>query len=130
MDGRRPNLGRSLSRTYPEQVDGSELRYQGQRELLGETVAHLGVIDPRIRAAVMARGAGGDSAIAEPYEALSHQIGEASYQVTDDQVEAVRTAAGSDKGAFEVIVAASVGAGVMRWDAACRAIGGLDDAPA
>lgn len=109
-------------------MDGSELSYQDQRELLGEKVIELGVTEPRLRADVMARGAGGDSAIAEPYEALSHQIREASYRVTDDQVEAVRMAAGSDKGAFEVVLAASVGAGLMRWDAAFRAIEGLDDA--
>lgn len=111
-------------------MDGSESSYQGERELLSDRVIELGVLEPTLRADVMARSAGGGPPIAEPYDALSCQIGEASYQVTDDQVEAVRLAAGSDKAAFEVVLAASVGAGLTRWDAAFRAIEGLDDATA
>ncbi|TDP91856.1 hypothetical protein [Labedaea rhizosphaerae] len=80
-----------------------------------------------LRAAVSARAAGGP-AIAEPYDALARQIGEASYAVTDAQVEAVRQVTGSDKAAFEVVMAACVGAGLSRWDAAVRAIEEATDA--
>ncbi|PYI64518.1 hypothetical protein CVV68_21735 [Arthrobacter livingstonensis] len=111
-------------------MDGSELNYQDRRALLSEKVIELGVNEPSLRAGVMARGAGGAAGVAEPYNALSRQIAEASYQVTDDQVKAVRMAAGSDKAAFEIVFAASVGAGLARWDAAFRAIEGLDDASA
>lgn len=111
-------------------MDGSELSHQGQRELLSEKVIELGVNEPTLRADVMALGAGGTAPVAEPYKALSRQIGEASYQVTDDQMEAVKMAAGSEKAAFEIVFAASVGAGLTRWDAAFHAIEGLDDASA
>lgn len=110
-------------------MDGKGLSHQGWRELLGRKVAELGVTGPQLRAGAMARGAGGSSPFAEPYDALAVQIGEASYRVTDAQVEAVRLAAGSDKAAFEVVFAASVGAGLARWDEALRAIEGIDDAP-
>ncbi len=111
-------------------MDDKESMHQNRRESLAKKVAELGVSEPQLRAGVMARGAGGASPVAEPYDALARQIGEASYRVTDAQVEAVRLGAGSDKAAFEVVFAASVGAGLARWDAAYSAIEGLDDAPA
>ena len=82
-----------------------------------------------LRTAVSARAAGGPP-IAEPYEALARQIGEASYAVTDAQVDAVRAATGSDKAAFEVVMSACVGAGLARWDAAVRALEEATDASA
>jgi hypothetical protein len=77
----------------------------------------------------MGRAAGGGS-VEQPYDSLTQQIAGAAYRVTDAQVEAVRTATGSDKGAFEIIMAASIGAGLARWDAAMRAIEGEGNAPA
>jgi hypothetical protein len=74
-----------------------------------------------MRAAVLARGGGGEP-VPEPYDTLAAQIGEAAYKVTDMQVAAVREAAGSDKAAFEIIMAASIGAGLARWDTAIRVI--------
>jgi hypothetical protein len=82
-----------------------------------------------LRTGVSARAAGGP-AVAEPYDSLARQIGEASYAVTDAQVDAVRQATGSDKAAFEVVMSACVGAGLARWDAAVRAIEEARDAPA
>lgn len=76
---------------------------------------------PALRAGVLRRAAGGPP-VAEPYDDLARQIGEAAYRVTDAQVAAVRAAVGSDKAAFEVIMTACVGAGLSRWDAAARAI--------
>lgn len=94
--------------------------------------------DGALRAAVVARaaeaagGAGGaeGAPTTEPYDALARQIGEAAYLVTDAQVAAVRAAAGDDKGAFEIVMAACIGAGLTRWDAAARAIEEAGDAPA
>jgi hypothetical protein len=65
---------------------------------------------------------------AEPYGLLARTIASASYRVTDAQVAAVRQAAGSDKAAFEVVMSASVGAGLARWYAAARAIREATDA--
>lgn len=88
-----------------------------------------GRTDASLRVAVEARAAAG-AAIDEPYDALARQIGAAAYQVTDAQVGAVRAATGSDKEAFEIIMSASIGAGLARWDAALRAIEEASDATA
>ncbi|MFW6775418.1 hypothetical protein ACOACO_14115 [Nocardioides sp. CPCC 205120] len=77
--------------------------------------------DATLRDSVLERAAGG-APVAEPYDTLARQIGEAAYRVTDAHVAAVREAAGSDKAAFEVIMSACVGAGLVRWDAAARVI--------
>jgi hypothetical protein len=84
------------------------------------------VTDAPLRAGAMARAAGG-APIAEPYDRMAHRIGEAAHLLTDADVAAVRAAAGSDKGAFEIVLSASIGAGLRRWDAARRAIEEADD---
>ncbi len=76
----------------------------------------------------MRAGAGGDASLPEPYAALTRTIGERSYRVTDAQVGAVRSAAGTDRAAFEVIMSASIGAGLRRWDAAMAALEEAEDA--
>ncbi|MEU4519012.1 hypothetical protein AB0F52_09880 [Amycolatopsis sp. NPDC024027] len=88
-----------------------------------------GVTEAVLRTAVAARAAGGPP-VAEPYDDLARQIGEASYRVTDAEVDAVRQAAGSDKAAFEVVMSACIGAGLARWDTAVRVIEEATDAPA
>lgn len=94
---------------------------------LRERVGGDGETSPDLRLGAMNRGGGGPP-IAEPYDALARQIGDAAFLVTDAQVAAVREAAGTDRGAFEIILSASVGAGLVRWDAAMRAIEGATDA--
>jgi hypothetical protein len=86
-----------------------------------------GETDASLRAAAPARAAGGP-AIAQLYDDLARQIGQAAYRVTDAQVAAVREVAGKDRGAFEVVMAACIGAGLARWDAAVRAIEEAGDA--
>jgi hypothetical protein len=88
-----------------------------------------GLTNPELRISAMLR-AGGGPAIAEPYDALAEQIGQAAYRVTDAQVSAVTDTAGSEKKAFEVVLSASIGAGLVRWDAAMHAIDGASDATA
>ena len=83
--------------------------------------------DPALRAGVLARAAGGPP-VAEPYDDLARQIGEAAHRVTDAQVAAVLHAAGSDKSAFEIVMSACIGAGLVRWDAGVRAIQEARDA--
>jgi hypothetical protein len=88
-----------------------------------------GVTEASLRTAVAAKAAGGPPT-AEPYDTLARQIGEASYRVTDTQVDSVRRATGSDKAAFEIVMSACIGAGLARWDAAARAIEEATDASA
>src|SRR5882757_371949 len=73
-----------------------------------------GETDPTVRHAAAERAAGGPPADSH-YDDLARQIGESAYRVTDGQVASVLRAAVSEKAAFEVIVAAAVGAGLLRW---------------
>ena len=82
-----------------------------------------GVSDAALRSAAASRAAAGEGEpVPDPYDTVVTQIATASYEVTDAQVEAVRKAAGSDKAAFELIMAASIGAGLQRWEAASAVI--------
>lgn len=90
-------------------------------------VAEGAVTPAELRVGVAARAAGG-SAVPEPYETLAATVGQASYRVTDQQVAAVRAALGSDAAAFEILMAAAVGAGLFRWDNAMRALSEVSDA--
>lgn len=74
-----------------------------------------GITSPELRQRMAKRAAGGP-AIDAPYDQLSVQIGEAAYKVTDYQVANVIQQTGNEKAAFELIVAAAVGAGLYRWD--------------
>ncbi len=82
-----------------------------------------------LRQAVAASATGGAPAPA-PYEALARQIGDAACRVTDSQVAGARAAAGSETAAFELVMAAAVGAGLLRWDHALKAVREARDAPA
>ncbi|MDR2323557.1 MAG: hypothetical protein LBE60_18155 [Microbacterium sp.] len=81
-----------------------------------------GGVDAHATLGAMNIGAGGGAAVAASCAELARTVGEASYRVTDEQVAAARRQAGSDRGAFEVVMAAGVGAALRRWDAAIRAI--------
>jgi len=88
-----------------------------------------GETDAALRQRVAARSAGGPSTEA-PYDDLARQIGEAAYRTTDAQVAKALAAAGSEKAAFELIAAASTGAGLLRWRQAVKALEEASDAPA
>ena len=83
-----------------------------------------GETDRVVRQATAERAAGGP-AMAPPYDDLARQIGESAGGVTNEQVAGVVRATGSEKAAFEIIVAAALGAGLLRWR---HAIKGLDEA--
>jgi hypothetical protein len=88
-----------------------------------------GETDPAVRQAAAARAAGGPPA--DPhYDDLARQIGEAACLVTDGQVATVLRTTVSEKAAFEVIVAAAVGAGLLRWRKGIKALEEAIDAPA
>jgi hypothetical protein len=73
-----------------------------------------GIIDAALRRAAADRAAGGPP-MAAPYDDIARQIGESSYQVTDVQVTNTVAATGSEAAAFELIMAATLGAGLWRW---------------
>ena len=60
--------------------------------------------------------AAGGPAMATLYDDLARQIGEFATGVTDEQVMSVVQAIVSEKAAFEVIAAAALGAGLLRWE--------------
>jgi uncharacterized peroxidase-related enzyme len=80
----------------------------------GETAAAL-------RCGMAERAAGGPP-LEVPYDDLARQIGQAAYKVTDEQVASVLEAAGSQRAAFELIVASALGAGLHRWGRGLEAL--------
>ena len=88
-----------------------------------------GITNLAIRQAAAKRAAGGP-AMEPPYDDLARQIGEFAAGVTDEQVANVRRASGSEKAAFEVIAAAALGAGLLRWQQGIKALDEATDAPA
>ncbi len=76
---------------------------------------------PALRQAVAASATGGPAGSA-PYHELARQIGESACRVIDSQVAATVDAVGSERAAFEVIFTAAVGAGLLRWESAVKAI--------
>jgi hypothetical protein len=63
-----------------------------------------------------------------PAAALARRIGRASYEVSDAEVAAVRAATGSARATFEIIAAAAMGAGLLRWQQGLAAIEEAGDA--
>jgi len=88
-----------------------------------------GETDRAVRQAAAQRATGGP-AMDAPYDDLARQIGESAAGVTDEQVASVLRATGSERAAFEVIVAAALGAGLLRWRQGIKALGEVADAPA
>jgi hypothetical protein len=80
-----------------------------------------GASDPALRQAV-ARSATSGPPVSPPYDALARQIGQSASRTTDLQVADVVGATGSEKAAFEIIVAAAVGAGLHRWQEAINVL--------
>ena len=83
--------------------------------------------DRALRQAIAERTAGGP-AIAAPYDDLARQIGASAAGVTDEQVASVLRATASERGAFEVIAAAALGAGLLRWRQGIKALDEATDA--
>jgi hypothetical protein len=88
-----------------------------------------GMTDRAVRKAAAERAAGGP-AVESPCDDLGRQIGESAARVTDEQVANVLRATGSEKAAFEVIVAAALGAGLLRWRQGIKVLEEASDAPA
>lgn len=73
-----------------------------------------GKTDAPLRQAMAERATGGPP-LSAPYDDLARQIGEAAYKVTDEQMAKVVAQTGSEKAAFELIMAAALGAGLHRF---------------
>ncbi|HEY6358066.1 MAG TPA: hypothetical protein VIX35_07470 [Vicinamibacterales bacterium] len=82
---------------------------------------------PALRQAVALSAAGGSPA-PPPYDALARQIGEAAHRTTDADVANVVRMTGSERATFEVILAAAVGAGLLRWQKALTVLDEATDA--
>jgi hypothetical protein len=74
-----------------------------------------GITGGALRQAMAKRATGGPAVGEEAYDDLARQIGQAAFNVTDEQVKKVVQKTGNEKAAFELIVAAAVGAGLYRW---------------
>jgi hypothetical protein len=70
----------------------------------------------------MAERAAGGPPLEAPYDDLARQIGQAAYKVTDAQVARVVGRTGGEGAAFELIVAAALGAGLHRWRRGLKAL--------
>ena len=88
-----------------------------------------GKTERTVRRAIAERAAG-NPVIEVPFDDLARQIGESAAGVTDEQVASVLRATGSEKAAFEVIAAAALGAGLLRWRQGIKALDEVTDAPA
>ena len=88
-----------------------------------------GKTDQATRQAAAERAAGGP-AIDALYDDLARQIGESATGVTDEKVMSVVQAIGSEKAAFEVIAAAALGAGLLRWQRGLKVLDEVADASA
>lgn len=75
-----------------------------------------------------AKTAAGVSAGLDRYSDLARQIGASALRVTDAQVAGVVSEAGSEKTAFEIIAAAALGAGLLRWQQAMKMLEEAGDA--
>ena len=103
--------------------------HRSRADALRRRIATASGLTPNeLRRAALERSADGPPLV-PPYDALVTQIGIAAYRVTDAQVSAVRSALGRDKAAFEVVMSAAVGAGLMRFDRAMQAAKDASDAP-
>lgn len=115
----------SRARAYSRRMADDPSR--SHAELAAELCARAedsGSADLSLRLAALSAGAPAPS----PFAELIEQVSRDSSRVTDAQVDAVRREAGSEKAAFEIILAAAIGAGLHRWDAAANAIREADDA--
>jgi hypothetical protein len=76
----------------------------------------------------MAKRATSGPAMEAPYDDLARQIGESAAGVMDEQVASVVRATGSEKAAFELIAAAALGAGLLRWQQGIKVLEEATDA--
>jgi uncharacterized peroxidase-related enzyme len=101
-------FGKSKMHGHPDHVALAETLRKHVLEGSGST-------DVTLRQAMARRATGGPAAGEAAYDDLAKQIGQSAHDITDEQVKKVVQKTGSEKAAFELIVAAAVGAGLYRW---------------
>ncbi len=101
-------FGKSKMHGHPNHLALAEALHKRVLEGPGKT-------DAGLRQAMAQRASGGAAVADAAYDELALQIGQAAYKVTDGQVNKVVQKAGNEKAAFELIVAAAVGAGLSPW---------------
>jgi hypothetical protein len=107
-------FGKGKTPAHPNHRDVADVVQRRALEGPGETGAAL-------RQAMAERAAGGPP-LEAPYDDLARQMGQAAYKVTDEQVASVIERAGSERAAFELIVASALGAGLHRWRRGLKAL--------
>lgn len=85
------------------------------RELQRTVFEGPGLTDTSLRQAIGSRATGGPALSVPAYDRLALEIGASSYKITDEQVKEVVSIAGNEKAAFELITAAAVATGLVRW---------------
>jgi len=104
--------------------------HRGLAHALQHRILHgPGETSPALRQDVYSR-ARGNPPIDPPYDDLARQIGQSASAVTDDQVDRVLHAAGSEKAAFEIVITAAAAAGLLRFESAMKALEEALDASA
>ena len=104
--------------------------HRGLARALQHRILHgPGETSPALRQDVYSR-ARGNSPIDPPYDDLARQIGQSASAVTDDQVNRVLHAAGSEKAAFEIVFTAAAAAGLLRFESAMKVLEEALDASA
>jgi hypothetical protein len=103
-------------------------RYSEHVQGLREAIFGAGVTDPALRRAVASRAAaaGGGSAAALPSELIPFvdKVARHAYQVTREDIDALRAGGHSEDAIFEVTVSAAVGAALSRLDRGMAALRG------
>ncbi|MBN9079153.1 MAG: hypothetical protein BGN87_18130 [Rhizobiales bacterium 65-79] len=109
-------------------MPGTELDHRALAAALESRILDgAGKTPPALRRKSFER-AGGGPPINQPYDDLARQIGQSASHVTDDQLGRVVQAAGSEKAAFEIVLTAAAGAGLLRFRSAMKALEEATDA--
>lgn len=103
---------------FGKKRDPERPNHHSMAEVLRQRIFNAeGVTSEALRKAIGKRAIS-EFTIEEPYKEIAIQVGETAYKITDEQVNKLIKKTGSDKAAFELVVAAAVSAGLYRWDKA------------
>jgi hypothetical protein len=86
-------------------------------ELVARVLGNTGAATPALR-----RAAFDNSGLDEPIRTLIDKVANRAYQVTDEDVAAVRTAGLSEDQVFEIVVCAAVGQASRQYSGALAAL--------
>ena len=87
------------------------------QELVARVLGNTGAATPALR-----RASFDNAGLDEPIRALIDKVANRAYQVTDEDVAAVRTAGLSEDQVFEIVVCAAVGQASRQYSSALAAL--------